>query len=155
MQITIVYFGVKGTSAVAAKNNCPMLQIGTGTGGTPTATGYTGAVVTTGGTAGSTAQTAISNFTTGFATACGLLNNTGTYQGHITLTRLNAGANVWLVSGTSSFNNSTTATIIAVSTFSGSVNLVSSELSSITLTTIGGTDMFTAGTLNVYETAPA
>ena len=130
-RITVMFSGVStnGTSN-------PIVQLGTSSG--VTTSGYVG----TGSEAGST--TAATSYTAGFGIRSAVATNT--VQGIITLCCLNASTNVWVASGVTAQPSSAFTHQIA-----GTVTL-SGTLDRVRITTVGGTDTFDAGTINIlYE----
>jgi hypothetical protein len=114
----------------------PIVQLGTSSG--VTTSGYVG----TGSEAGST--TAATSYTAGFGIRSAVATNT--VQGIITLCCLNASTNVWVASGVTAQPSSAFTHQIA-----GTVTL-SGTLDRVRITTVGGTDTFDAGTINIlYE----
>jgi hypothetical protein len=132
-RITLSFSGVStsGTSN-------PLIQIGDS--GGVEATGYLGA-----GTAGGNAASpTVTNYTTGFGLPGSSASNV--LHGAVVLTLIDASAFTWAASGTLSLSNAATYFMT-----SGSKSL-SAALDRIRLTTVGGTDTFDAGTVNVlYE----
>lgn len=130
-RITVSFSGVStnGTSNY-------ILQIGDS--GGIEATGYTGANGTNG-------ATAITNFTTGY-----LLNTSvlaaGNYSGVAILTLVDAATFTWSFLANTNRNDAGTI-------FGGSgMKTLSAELDRLRLTTVGGTDAFDAGSINIsYE----
>jgi len=85
------------------------------------------------------------SFTTGFGLQVGAAGNV--HNGAITLTLENAAAFSWCASGVVAYDVSTTGVI----TMGGSKSL-SAELDRIRITTVGGTETFDAGAINIsYE----
>jgi hypothetical protein len=114
--------------------NPPMVQIGDS--GGIEATGYTATATDTGGRA---------TETTGFTLARGI--GTGDFlTGVLQLSLLDAATNTWVATGTS------TRTTNSNTYFLGGVKALSATLDRIRFTTIGGTDVFNAGSVNIlYE----
>ena len=131
-KITIMFIGIStsGTSN-------PLIQIGD-SGGIET-TGYLGA----GGSL--SASPAASNFTTGF----GINGNSAAnvYHGAITICLADLSTNTWIASGALGLSN--TAALVLTG---GSKALSPGPLDRVRITTVGGSDTFDAGSLNViYE----
>lgn len=130
-KITVMLSGVStsGTSN-------PILQVGTSSG--VTTSGYVG----TGSECGS--STNATSFTAGFGIRSAL--STNTIQGIITLCCLNSSTNVWVASGVTAQPSSAFTHQIA-----GTVTLAAT-LDRVRITTVGGTDTFDAGSINIlYE----
>lgn len=131
-RITVMFNGV----STSGTNN-PIIQVGSGS-------------VTTSGYAGATAyllhtgSVQITNYSSGFA-----LNSTGqaaaTVMSGNMILMLQSG-NTWTCSFTTGWSNN-----VAITTGGGSVTL-SGALDRVVLTTVGGTDTFDAGSVNIiYE----
>lgn len=130
-RVTINFSGVStnGTSN-------PIIQIGD-SGGIET-TGYLGAgcYVAAGNLAGG------ANYTTGFGLNSALAANV--LHGSIVLTHM--GSNLWACFYSIGFSSSTTSVL------GGGNKTLSAELDRVRITTVGGTDTFDAGTINIaYE----
>lgn len=129
-RITIQFVGVStnGTSK-------PMVQIGDA--GGIGATGYLGSCAEIGGATGA--------FTTGF----GLLNAISggvVFQGAMTLTLENASTFTWVATGCISRSDAPDMNV------SGGTKSTSAALDRVRITTVGGSDMFDAGAINIiYE----
>jgi len=130
-RITVMFSGV----SVSGTSNL-LVQIGAGS---ITSSGYTGYVAR---------QASTSNAYIAYSSGFLILETTAaayTYIGHLTITLINS--NTWVCSGiataaSNNFNNHTTA---------GSVAL-GGTLDRVRFTTVGGTDTFDAGTINImYE----
>ena len=128
-RITIMLQGVS-TSSTSPK----LVQLGT-SGGFVT-TGYLGA-----GSSGATTQ----NYTTGFGLYTGA--STNIVHGNLVLTNLTS--NTWTASGSLGLSDSTTPMVTGGSISAANLGGV---LTQIRLTTVNGTDTFTAGNVNIlYE----
>lgn len=127
-RITVMFSGVStnGTSA-------PLVQIGTG--GTATTSGYNGAAVNL-SNAGSIGVT---TYTTGFGLNYGSASNV--IYGHMIITLLNS--NLW----TASYNFASTGGG-GICNGGGSVSL-GGTLDYVCITTVGGTNLFDAGSINI------
>ena len=125
-KITVMFSGVStsGTSS-------PIIQIGSGSIET---TGY----LASASTLTNAAAVAVSSYTTGYG--IGSLLAANTISGHVIISTL--GSNIWTVSG--SVKQSTTI----ISFFAGD-KTASGVLDRIRLTTVGGTDTFDAGSINI------
>lgn len=122
-RITVMFNGVSTSGA-----NAPLVQIGSG------------AVQTTGYVADSSTTGGISSSTTGFIMRSSAAVNT--IYGHMTLTKVSA--NIWTASHVLTLNG-------LCIWGAGSVTL-SGALDRLRLTTVGGTDTFDAGSVNIlYE----
>jgi hypothetical protein len=131
-RITVMYAGLSttGTSDILVR---------LGTSGGIVSTGYLGTAILS-----SSGGTAVTNFTTGF----GIFQNAqGTaWVGHGLMTICFLGSNIW--TATSIVGESDTA---RGSYFGGSVTL-SAAVTTLRITTSGGTDTFDAGSVNIlYE----
>jgi hypothetical protein len=131
-RVTVMFSGLStsGTSV-------PLLQIGSGS---ITATGYLGS-----GANVSNGSTGAANFTTGFG-----FNSAhaaaSVYSGIGVLDLINSATNSWVFSMTGSYTN-TTGMIL-----SGGNIALSGSLDRVRITTVGGTDTFDAGSINIlYE----
>jgi len=132
-KITIQLIGVTtgGTSS-------PLIQIGTG--GAASTSGYLG----TAGVIQNAGSSATSNYTTGF----GLLSSASgnVIHGTMTLTLQNAATNTWVSSHSVGWSNS------AICGMGGGSKSLAGTLDYVRLTTVGGADSFSAGTINIlYE----
>ena len=131
-RITVVLNGVStnGTSSV-------LVQVGTG--GAPTTSGYLGASVILGNAGAAT------NLSSGFRIFFNTSDAaTSVRHGHIILA--NVSGNVWAASGVIGLSDSSWASIIG-----GTISLAGA-LDTVRLTTVGGTDTFDAGSINIlYE----
>lgn len=132
-RITVMFNGVStsGTSDL-------MIQLGD-SGGIETS-GYLGSVASITGTSATS-----STFTTGF-----VLNDTtaaaSVMHGSVTLTLEDSTDFTWSCSGVTSLSNTAQVNMVA------GIKPLSAELSSIRLTTVGGSDTFDAGAFNIiYE----
>ena len=125
-KITVMFNGVStsGTSS-------PIIQIGSGSVET---SGY----LSSAATLTNAGAVAVASYTAGFG--IGSLLAANTISGHITLITL--GSNIWTVSG--SVKQSTTI----ISSFAGD-KTASGTIDRIRLTTVGGTDIFDAGSVNI------
>jgi len=130
-RITLAFNGVSTNGT-----NFFLVQIGTG--GVPTTSGYS---AQTTGIASSSGAT--SSSTAGFP----IYQNAATYAWSGVVTIYNVSGNIWVASGL--LGNATTTPLSSMT--SGTVTLAGA-LNIITLTTVGGTDNFDAGSLNIqYE----
>lgn len=104
---------------------------------------------TTSGYLGSGSVVATSGATTAFTTGFGMHNNNGaTTVSHVTMTLnlQNAATNTWSESHTGAYTN------LAVTMFGGGSVSLGGVLDRLQITTVNGTDTFTAGTINFqYE----
>jgi hypothetical protein len=133
-RITVELSGVSTNGA-----DRPLVQIGD-SGGFET-TGYT--VVCTGGATGSSPT--VSSYSNGFVVDSG--SASASLTGHIVLTLINSSTNTWVGSG----NLMSSSGSVSYFFLSGNKNL-SATLDRIRLTTVGGTNSFDAGTVNIlYE----
>lgn len=127
--LNIVGMTTNGTSGY-------IVQIGSGS---YTSTGYLG----------SGSVVATSGATTAFTTGFGMHNNNGaTTVNHVTMTLnlQNAATNTWSESHTGAYSN------LAVTMFGGGSVSLGGVLNQLRITTVNGTDTFTAGTINFqYE----
>lgn len=130
-RIEINFFGVStsGTSGV-------MVQTGD-SGGIETS-GYLGTASNTAG-GGSTTATL---FTTGFG-ICGTTQATSVIHGTLTLTLEDPAAFTWIASGSVGFSDS------ASTSHSGGSKSTSAALDRVRITTVGGSDTFDAGAINI------
>lgn len=130
-RITIQFVGVStsGTSAL-------MVQIGD-SGGVETS-GYLG----TAGQFANAGANASVNYTTGFGAVTGL-EAASVVHGAMTLTLQNAATFTWVASGTIGFSNATG------SAFSAGSKSLTATLDRVRLTTVGGSDTFDAGSVNI------
>lgn len=132
-RVTVMLSGV-------STNGTSNIQIQIGTGGSPTTSGYLGAVSYIAGT-----STSSTNFTTGF----GITNAVGAthiYHGLIIISLLDSSANRWAYSSSVARSDTTVNYMGA-----GSVAL-SGVLNLVRVTTANGTDAFDAGSINIlYE----
>ena len=133
-RITVMFSGMStnGTSA-------PLIQLGDS--GGVEITGYLGAASTSSGTGTTNAL-----YTTGF----GLIGVTGSAafitNGSVTITALDPATNLWACSGVLGLSSSAAVTQI------GATKPLSGTLTQVRITTVGGTDTFDAGTINIlYE----
>lgn len=126
-RITVMFNGVStsGTSN-------PLIQLGDA--GGVEATGYLGVAVNYSGSGGSNPST---GFGIASASAANLLS------GHLVLT--NISGNIWIASGLFGTSNTTFATYTA-----GNKTL-SDVLDRIRITTVGGANTFTAGSINIFS----
>ena len=132
--VTRITVMLSGVSTNGTSN--PLLQVGTSSG--VTTSGYVG----TGSECGST--TDASSFTAGFGIRSAVATNT--IQGIITLCCLNSSTNVWVASGVTAQPSAPYTHQIA-----GTVTL-SGTLDRVRITTVGGTNTFDAGSINIlYE----
>ena len=133
-RITVMFSGVStnGTSDY-------LVQIGSGS---VDATGYLGASLRF-----VTASTNVGlNYTTGFGINNGTQSAAYITNGLITLSLLNSSSYLWVASGV--FGGSDSAT----TTSSGGSKTLSGVLDRVRITTVGGTNTFDAGTVNImYE----
>ncbi|HET8685964.1 MAG TPA: hypothetical protein VFM18_04790 [Methanosarcina sp.] len=127
-----ISIGIVGVST--SGSNQLIVQIGTG--GTPTTTGY----LSCGAYAGTTNTVVSNTVTTGFSTE-GPSGAAVTRHGIITL--LNLGSNVWAMSSTQARSDSAYVHVGAGSITLGGV------LDYIRITSVGSTDTFDAGTINI------
>lgn len=133
-RITVMFQGVSTSGT-----NVPLLQLGY-SGGFETS-GYlsTGSAVFAASACTSVAQT------TGFAIGAGTAS-TVIFHGAIQVTLLNASTNTWCASGVLSRSD------VAVVWNCGGSKSISGTLDRIRVTTVGSTDTFTAGSINIlYE----
>lgn len=128
-RITVMFNGVSSNGT-----NPPIVQIGDA--GGIEATGYTATATDTGGRA---------TETTGFILARGV--GAGDFMtGVLQISLLDAATNTWVATGTS------TRTTNSNTYFLGGVKSLSATLDRIRFTTVGGTDVFDAGSVNIlYE----
>lgn len=128
--ITISFSGVStiGTSNI-------MVQIGD-SGGIET-TGYLGAVTTVAGATPSTA-----NITSGFGVT-NAIAAASILHGAMILTLMNSSTNTWSAISVTSLSNA------ATTHFASGVKSTSLELNQVRITTVGGTETFDAGTINI------
>jgi hypothetical protein len=114
-----------------------LVQIGAGS---VAATGYLG-------TSGRlTTAPVMVNYTTGFGINNGGQNSSYTCHGSMTLTLLNSATGLWCASGVvgASDSNNTSVT--------GASKTLSGTLDRVRITTVNGTDIFDAGSINIlYE----
>jgi hypothetical protein len=129
-RVTVMFAGV---STNGSSN--PIIQLGAGS---VTTSGYVGASSECGAT------TAAASYTTGFAIRSGI--STNTIQGGVVLYCLSASSYVWVASGvTSQPSNPFTHQVAGTVTLGGTLDRVR-------ITTVGGTDTFDAGSINIlYE----
>jgi len=128
-RVTVMLNGVTTTGS-----SNPLIQIGTA--GTPTTSGY---LATSGNIASGSASQG--SYTTGFGLNSGVAGNP--VSGAITI--FNISGNIWVASGVTKNNTS------AVQMLGGNVTLAGT-LNMVRLTTVGGTDTFNAGSVNIlYE----
>jgi len=128
-RITVMFQGVSTTGS-----SLMILQLGTGSTPTYTASGYLSLSIrsiTTSGTSGTSG-------TAGFAISGA--NTTGLFSGHAVLT--NISTNSWICSHVG--KDSTTITVHG----GGDVSLAAA-LTAVRITTVGGTDTFDAGSINI------
>ena len=125
-KITIMFSGVSTTGT-----SSPIIQIGLTSVET---SGYLSSATTL----TNAAAAAVASYTSGFG--IGSLLAANTISGHITLITL--GSNVWTASGT--VKQSTTIT----SSFAGD-KTTSGVIDRVRITTVGGTDTFDAGSINI------
>jgi flagellin-like hook-associated protein FlgL len=131
-RITIMLNGVSTTSTGAV-----IFRIGTG--GTPATTGYTSVVTNAFGTNSVNTATSTAGFYLGGAVAA------YTYNGNIFITNLTG--NIWCCSGLIC----NTVTTPYTAQMAGSVS-IGGTLDIVRMTTVGGTDTFDAGSVNIlYE----
>ena len=133
-RITVMFSGVStnGTSNI-------ILQIGS-SGGIQT-TGYVGA--------GTLLTTGSSVFAVSFTTGFGYRteNATATYSGATQILLCNAASNVWVATGTLGSDSSPLAGYTT-----GGTKTLSGTLDRVRITTLNGTDVFDAGSINIlYE----
>lgn len=132
-RVTVMFNGVSTNGT-----NIVQIQIGSGS---PLTSGYLGGYVQ----ATSATAATLAGLTTGFIVGTPTAAN-ATFQGAVTISQLSASANTWVASGN-----------IADSTnqrFWGSsgVASLSGALDRVRITTVGGTDTFDAGSVNIlYE----
>ena len=131
-RITVMFSGVKSSGG-----SDHLLQLGTS--GGVTTSGYLGA-----STRVSSATPATANYTTGFGTNVGGGTNTNVFHGAYTFSYI--GSNIWVCSALLGLSNSATTV-----NSSGGITL-GGTLDRVRITTVNGTDTFTAGTINIlYE----
>ena len=131
-RITVMFSGVKSSGS-----SDHLLQLGTS--GGVTTSGYLGA-----STRVTSATPATVNYTTGFGTNLGGGTNTNVFHGAYTLTYI--GSNIWSCTALLGISNSATTV-----NSSGGITL-SGTLDRVRITTVNGTDTFTAGSINIlYE----
>jgi hypothetical protein len=125
--IAVTYSGLStnGTSV-------PIIQLGDA--GGIEATGYLGAAGTPNGAGSSNA-----NYTTGFALVGAANQAANVFHGTLFLHRIQ-GTNTWVASGTNGLSNA------AASTLTGGSKTLSDTLTTIRFTTVGGVDLYDAGT---------
>lgn len=127
-KITVMFQGVSTNGASVV-----IIQLGTGS-TTYTTSGYLGST-------GS--HTTYANFTTGIATTS--VRNAA-YVNHGAITITNITGNSWVASGTIGNSEST------VISYTGSSIALGAALTAVRITTVNGTDVFDAGTVNIlYE----
>jgi len=130
-RITVIFNGVSTTGT-----NFFLLQVGTG--GAPTTSGYSAQTTGLASSAG-----ASSTSTSGYP----IYANSGSYAWSGSVTISNVSGNIWVASGV--LGNPNVNALL--STTSGTVTLAG-VLNVVTLTTVGGTDTFDAGSINIlYE----
>jgi hypothetical protein len=132
-RITVMFQGVStsGTSQF-------LMQIGSGS---FTTSGYLGGAGSIAGSTASATAGGTSGFLVGWAAS---VSTTSVRHGSTTLTLLNG--NTWVCSGTFNFSDSSVASSVSGSTALGGT------LDRVRITTIGGTDTFDAGSINIlYE----
>ncbi len=132
-KITIMFVGVStsGTSN-------PLIQIGTG--GSPTTSGYLGSSTSPANGGATTGA----NYTTGFGIAGAQAANV--MHGHIFLTLEDSSDNTWVCSHVIGYSNT------AASSVGGGRVALSGALDMVRITTVGGSDTFDAGAINIqYE----
>jgi len=135
-RITVMLNQVQNSGIATGANSGIIIQLGTSAGYKTSGYIATGAVIT-----GSDACS-IGSFTTGFSAGTGVLS-TSSRSGCLFLH--NPGSNFWVASGT--ITNGT----IAAGISQGVVSLAGT-LDRLQLTTVGGTDAFTGGSINIaYE----
>lgn len=129
-RITVMFSGVStnGTSV-------PIIQLGDA--GGIEATGYlsSASAVSTG--------VASTNYTTGFGLLASIVATT-VFHGSCTISLLNAATNLWAISGAIGRSDS------AASAFFGGSKALTAALTQIRLTTVNGTDLFDAGSINIH-----
>lgn len=128
-RITVMFSGVStnGTSNL-------QVQIGSGS---VTTTGYLSASAYTGASAGGATST------TGFSLTAGAISATSIFNGHCVITLL--GSNIWIQSSVLGRTDGYTA-------MSGGNVTLSGALDRVRITTVNGTDIFDAGSINIlYE----
>jgi len=115
----------------------PLIQIGNSGGIQATSYKASSSLITTG--------VSTTNYTTGFGIATALASNT--LNGSLVLTLMDSSTAKWTISGVLNTEaNTLTATVAGVKALS------SLTLDRIRLTTVGGTDTFDAGSINIlYE----
>jgi hypothetical protein len=127
-KITVMFQGVSTNGASVV-----IIQLGTGS-TTYTTSGYLGS-------AGSNATLAL--FTTGIATTS---VRSAAYVNHGAITITNITGNSWVASGTMGSSDG------AVISYTGSSIALAALLTAVRITTVNGTDVFDAGTINIiYE----
>jgi len=130
-RVTVMFNGV-------STNGTNFYQIQVGTGGSPTTSGYSAQTTGIASSVGSS-----SSSTSGFP----IYTNAGTYAWSGAITLFNVSGNIWVASGL--LGNPNTNALL--STSSGTVTL-SGVLNIVRITTVGGTDTFDAGSINIlYE----
>jgi hypothetical protein len=125
-RVTVMFSGV-------STNGTSVVQLQLGTSGGVTSSGYLGSIQT---------STLRSNFSSGFATtdsASGL----ATYVRHGVYSIVNLGSNVWCAALNTGLSNQS-------DTWSGSGSVtLSGTLDRVRVTTVNGTDLFDAGSINI------
>jgi hypothetical protein len=136
-KITIIFKGVSTTAISSSTNSRIIIQVGHGT---ATASGY----ATNCGAIGSGANNTNSSgsVTSGFPINGYAMANATTFSGTAVIT--NVTGNVWVCSGVMADTSATSAVTI----FGGDISLGSS-LDMVQVTTVGGTDTFDAGSVNI------
>jgi hypothetical protein len=132
-RVTVMFQGV-------STNGTNPYRVQLGTGGTPTTSGYVGST----SWLGSGGSSAVSALSSGFD-----INSNSSapsaITGHLIFT--NISGNIWIASGTTGFSSGTSS----VQHVGGAVN-VGGVLNMVRITSLGGTDSFDAGTVNIlYE----
>jgi hypothetical protein len=126
-RVTVMFNGVSTNGT-----NHLLVQVGTASG--VVSTGY----VSTGNAFNGSSSTAGASSTSGFVVRCA--SATSTVSGHIILTTL--GSNIWISS------HSAKTDVNTVNAGGGDVTL-SASLDRVRITTVGGTDTFDAGSINI------
>jgi hypothetical protein len=131
-RITVMFDGVSTNGS-----SMPIVQLGTS--GSPETSGYVGGST---GLAAGTLQTI--DYTTGFAFRNDS-NSTRTARGQFVFSLLNSSTNTWVMTGGVYLDSATAGISFGSKSLSGTLNM-------IRLTTVGGTDTFDAGSINIlYE----
>jgi hypothetical protein len=131
-RITVMFAGV-------STNSTSVIQIQLGDSGGIETTGYLGA----GGFIQNAGASGVTNFTSGFAITSAV-SAASVYHGSMTITLI--GSNVWVANGAFARSDS------IVQNFGQGSKTLSDTLDRVRITTVNGTDVFDAGSINIqYE----